>query len=156
MRYWAYLAGKLVVAAAPLYGLLFWVQRAFPPPHYKDLARKDLGLVGLMFEESLKYEIALMVLFLLTVGVIYLIVWDQRRRCRVCLRRLRMPVETGSWSYMLQLGRPRIESICPYGHGTLSEEELQISGGQSSEWTPHSDDIWDELSATSKDSGQEP
>ena len=39
-----------------------------------------------------------------------------------------MPIETGSWSRMLQFGRPRIEYICPYGHGTLSEDELQISG----------------------------
>ena len=61
-------------------------------------------------------------------GVLYLIIWDQRYRCRVCLRRLRMPIETGSWGRMLQFGRPRIEYICPYGHGTLKEDELQISG----------------------------
>ena len=51
-----------------------------------------------------------------------------------------MPIETGSWSRMLQFGRPRIEYICPYGHGTLKEDELQISGLENPEWTPHSDD----------------
>jgi hypothetical protein len=56
---------------------------------------------------------------------------------------------------MLQLGRPQIESICPYGHGTLREEELQISGLTNGEWTPHSDDIWDELCAPGKDAGQD-
>ena len=66
--------------------------------------------------------------FLLCCRHLYLIIWDQRYRCRVCLRRLRMPIETGSWSRMLQFGRPRIEYICPYGHGTLKEDELQISG----------------------------
>jgi hypothetical protein len=55
---------------------------------------------------------------------------------------------------MLQLGRPTIESICPYGHGTLKEDELQSSGR--AEWTPHSDDIWDELCAPNKDTRQEP
>ena len=79
-----------------------------------------------------------------------------RRRCRVCLRRLRMPIETGSRSYMLQFGQPRIESICPYGHGTLKEDELQISGLTNPEWTRNSDDIMDELCTPGKDTGQEP
>ena len=48
----------------------------------------------------------LMVWFLLCAGALYLIVHDQRYRCRTCLRRLRMPIGTGSWGQMLQLGRP--------------------------------------------------
>jgi len=94
----------------------------------------------------------LMVWFLLAVGALYFIIWDQRYRCRVCLRRLRMPIETGSWSSILQFGRPRIEYICPYGHGTLKEDELQISGLANADWTPHSDDIWAELCEAGKDS----
>ena len=146
MRYWAYLAGKLAVAAAPLYGLMWWLGKLFPPSHgwYAPLGQ------GMQF---LLCDLALLVWFLLCAGALYAIVWDQRRRCRVCLTRLRMPVETVSWGYMLQLGRPRIESICPYGHGTLKEEELQISGLTNAEWTPHSDDIWDELCAPGKDAG---
>src|ERR1035438_397451 len=81
MRYWAYLAGKLVVAAAPLYGLLLWMGRHFP-------ASKDpyapLG-IGIQF---LLCDLALLVWFLLCVGAFYAIVWDQRRRCRVCLARV--------------------------------------------------------------------
>jgi len=96
---------------------------------------------------------ALMGWFLLAAGALYLTIWDQRHRCRTCLRRLRMPVATGSWGFMLQLGRPRIEYICPYGHGTLKEEELQISGLANPEWTAHSDDYWAELSAASEQSG---
>ena len=87
--------------------------------------------------------------FLLCCGAVYVCIWDQRYRCRVCLRRLRMPVETGSWSRMLQLGRPRIEYICPYGHGKLNVAELQISGRENPEWTQH-EDLWDELCAASK------
>src|ERR1041384_3048037 len=90
-----------------------------------------------------------------TAGLLYLCVLDQRYRCRVCLRRLRMPIETGSWGRMLFLGRPRIEYICPYGHGTLREAELQISGRENPEWTPHAE-MWDELCASSKQADEEP
>jgi len=149
MRYWAYLAAKLVAAAAPLYGLLALLGWIFPP---RPKGASDLWLLQ-KGSQVLLCNLAILGWFLLCAGALYVIVWDQRRRCRVCLRRLRMPVETGSWGRMLQLGRPRIESICPYGHGTLKEEELQISGLANPEWTPHSDDIWDELCASSKESG---
>ena len=152
MRYWAYLAGKVVVAAAPLYGLLLLLERTFPPlpKHHDPLAALARG------GQALLCNLLLMGWFVLCVGTLYFIIWDQRRRCRVCLRKLRMPITTGSRSYMLQLGRPAVESICPYGHGTLKEDELQITGRDSAEWKPHSDDIWDELCAPSKDTGQEP
>jgi len=65
-----------------------------------------------------------------------------------------MPVETGSWGFMLQLGRPRTEYICAYGHGTLKQEELQISGLANPEWTANSDDYWEELSASSAEAGK--
>jgi hypothetical protein len=55
---------------------------------------------------------------------------------------------------MLQLGWPRIEYICPYGHGTLTADEVQISGLQNPEWKQNSDNIWDELCASAKDSGE--
>ena len=102
--------------------------------------------------QHLECSLAVMGWFLLAVGIGYVIVWDQRYRCRTCLRRLRMPVETGSWGQMLQFGRPRIEYICVYGHGTLRAEELQISGREQPEWTPNSDDFWQELCASGKDS----
>jgi hypothetical protein len=151
MRYWAYLAGKFVAAGAPLFGLLILVGKAFPPqPH-----REGWPQLHTMTQDLL-CGLALLGWFVLCTSALYFIVRDQRSRCRVCARRLRMPVETGSWSHMLQLGRPRIESICPYGHGTLTEDELQISGGANPQWKAHSDDIWDELCAPGKDTGQEP
>ena len=63
-------------------------------------------------------------------------------------RRLRMPVRIGSWSRLLTIGRPGTEYICPYGHGTLTEPELQIAGAEDAEWKPHND-LWEELCATS-------
>jgi len=151
MRYWAYLAGKVVVAAAPLYGLLKLVLKTFPkPPQGADSDWSRLHSLG---PELLAY-VYVMVWFLLCAGALYAIVWDQRRRCRVCLRRLRMPIETGSRGFMLQFGQPRIETICVYGHGTLSEDEARSM--TDAEWTPHPDDIWETLCAPSKDTGQEP
>jgi hypothetical protein len=150
MRYWAYLVGKVVVAAAPLYGLLRLLERAFPAPPKGDWPRlhnMNNELVGVLY---------LLGWFLLCTAAFYFIVWDQRRRCRVCLHLLRMPIQTGSRSYMLQLGRPAVESICPYGHGTLKEDELQITGRDTPEWRRNSDDIWDELCAPSKDTRREP
>jgi hypothetical protein len=145
MRYWAYFAAKLGSAAGLLYGLLALLNWYWPtePKFFSYLPPR--------FGYDLGYTLAVLIWFLLCTGAVYLIILDQRYRCRVCLRRLRMPVETGSWSRMLQFGRPRIEYICPYGHGTLKEEELQISGLENPEWTRHSDDMWEELCASAKD-----
>lgn len=110
-----------------------------------------LNYIPPRFGYDLGFTLTVLMIFLLFVGALNLVWADQRHRCRVCLRRLRMPVETGSWSRMLQFGRPRIEYICPYGHGTLKEDELQISGLENPEWTPHSDDMWEELCSSSKE-----
>lgn len=140
MRYWAWFAAKLAVAGAFFWSLLIVLLRQFPSDK-NPLSPLGRGATYLLC------DLVLMVWFLLAAGVLYVVIRDQRYRCRVCLRRLRMPVETGSWSRILQLGRPRIEYICPYGHGTLREDELRISGMSMAEWEPHSDDIWDELCA---------
>jgi hypothetical protein len=145
MRYWAYFAAKLVIAGSCMAGLLALLNWKFPPQPWAyspDAPR---------FGYNLAYTLAVLFWFLLCTGSVYAIILDQRYRCRVCLRRLRMPVETGSWSRMLQFGRPRIEYICPYGHGTLKEDEVQFSGLENPEWTPHSDDLWEELCASSKE-----
>jgi hypothetical protein len=149
MRFWAYFAAKVVAAAAALYGLLALLNWFWPPePGFFSYNPPRFGY-------NLTYTLAVLVWFLGCTGAFYLIIWDQRYRCRVCLRRLRMPVETGSWSRMLQFGRPRIEYICLYGHGTLREDEFQISGLEGPEWTPHSDDMWEELCASSKEYGSD-
>jgi len=149
MRYWAYLAAKLLSAATVLYGLLAWIVKVFPAASDPPEPLRDGAQI-------LLFNLAVLGWFLLGAGALYVIVRDQRYRCRICLRRLRMPVETGSWGRMLQFGRPRIEYICPYGHGTLKRDELQISGLENPRWTPHSDDIWDDLCAASKRSDGRP
>ena len=150
MRYWAYLAAKLAAAAGVLYGTLAALNRYWPSgPVFFTYSPPPFGY-------DLPYTTAILLWFLLCCGAVYAAIRDQRYRCRVCLRRLRMPVQTGSWSRMLQFGRPQIEYICAFGHGTLKEAELQISGLEKTEWTPCSDDMWDDLCASSKGTDTRP
>ena len=136
MKYWAYLVAKLVVAGVLLYSLRWTLAYLLPAPKpYFNLIEP--------FGHDLVYTLIMFVYSLVAVGVFWLAVWDQRYRCRTCLRRLRMPILTGDWTHIL-LGRPRTEYICPFGHGTLKVEEVQITGHQGPDWQPH-EDMWKEL-----------
>jgi hypothetical protein len=143
VRYWGFLLVKLSAAALASSAAL-WFLNLFWPPRTPLF---HLNRYQFMFD--LGYTTLVMVWFLLSYGMLYLAFWDQRYRCRTCLHRLCMPVETGSWSHMLRLGRPKMEYICPYGHGTLNIEELQITGTVAPDWTEHGD-IWAELFAEPK------
>lgn len=134
MRYWGYLMAKLAAAAmlmGVLWSLIRWV-------FFRDSGQNP-------FAHDLGYTSAMMLFFLASAGLLYLIVWDQRYRCRTCLRRLRMPMTAGSWPNMLLFGQPRTEYICLYGHGTLKVPEVQITGPNGPDWEPHDQDIWKEL-----------
>ena len=138
MKYWGFLVVKLVAAVFLLRSLWFGVRQLFTQPAV------FLGLEQKPFAHDLGYTSAMMVFFLVCAGIVYVIIWDQRYRCRTCLRRLRMPVAAGSWPNMLLFGQPRTEYICIYGHGTLRVPEVQITGSKSPDWEPHPD-IWKEL-----------
>ena len=137
IKYWGFLVAKLLAAGLGA-AVSLWVLNLFWLPYTPMFAFNPyLGF-------DLWYTSLAGVWFLFACGLFYLAIWDQKYRCRTCLRRLRMPIETGSWGYMLQLGRPQIEYICPYGHGKLNIEEVQILGNTMPEWTEQGD-IWDEL-----------
>lgn len=140
VKYWGFLLLKLVGAALGS-GFALWFLNLYWAPE-----TELFHLSWYQFGYDLAYTTLAGVWFLFSYGLFYLAIWDQRYRCRTCLRKLRMPVETGSWGSMLQLGRPRIEYICPYGHGTLNVDEVQISGSVLPEWTENGD-IWAELFA---------
>jgi len=137
MKYWGYLVAKIAVAVVLLYEMQRVIARVFPPPKPFMYMRPD------PFVHDLAYTFTMMFFTLFAMGVMWSIIWDQRYRCRTCLRRLRMPISTGSWNHVL-LGAPRTEYICLYGHGTLVVSELQITGHQEPDWEPH-DDMWKEL-----------
>jgi len=137
MRYWGYLAGKLAAATLVIYLTGRALAAALPDaPPMLQYARHRFGA-------DLSYTIVLFAFGVLSAGVLWTICIDHRYRCRTCLRRLRMPIATGSWTHVL-LSRPRTEYICPYGHGTLKVEELQITGHAEPDWQPN-EDIWKEL-----------
>jgi hypothetical protein len=141
MKYWAFLVAKLAMAAAFLVVLRGLIRYELPKAQtfMFDSIRPD------PFGHDLLYTFAFLMFTLFAVGLLWLIIWDQRYRCRTCLRRLRMPIFTGSWTHVL-FGAPHTEYICPYGHGTLKVAELQITGHQNPDWEPH-EDIWKELYA---------
>ena len=138
MRYWGILVGKLLVAAALLYAVWRGMEALYTPPAELVLWNHS------PFLHDLRFTMMVFLYNLLVQGVRFLIVRDQRSRCRKCGRRLRMPVLTGRYSQMLLYGKPRLEYICTYGHGTLKVPELHITGTEPSAWEPH-EDIWKEL-----------
>ena len=138
MKYWSFLMAKLLVAGASLWGLRKFLVYLVPP-----VDNKFAGFGGDRLSKDLNYAFAMWAFYLAAAGVAWLVVWDQRYRCRACLRKLRMPVHTGSWTQVL-FGAPRTEYICLYGHGTLKVDELQIHGDQIRDWEPHAD-MWKEL-----------
>ena len=103
MKYWGYLVAKLVVWLAILSVIERGIARAFPPqkPFY-------LGGPNPVMR-YLNYTFVMLLFGLFAAGLVWTILRDQRYRCRTCLRRLRMPIQTGSWNHIL-LGAPRVPS----------------------------------------------
>jgi hypothetical protein len=141
MKYWLYLIAKLAIAGGAVYVLQTALAFFYPKPKLPA----DFGPPPSLFLHDMLYTFLTLGIWLVGAGLLSLILRDQRRRCRTCLRRLIMPVNFGSWGHLVTFGRPRTELICPFGHGTLSIEELQITGRQFPDWQPHDDDIWKEL-----------
>jgi hypothetical protein len=148
MKYWSYLAAKLALAT----GLALWlhhvVQYSFPIP-----PKNRYGFRPSLFLQDMNFTFAILAVWMVATGLFALVIWDQRRRCRTCLRRLRMPISLGSWSNMLIFGRPQTAWICPYGHGTLKRDDVQLdvqlAAFSQTSWEPHGDDIWKELESYS-------
>jgi hypothetical protein len=145
MRYWAYLAGKLVLVVAVTFGLQVLVLNTFPPPPVTRF-----GKVSSSFLYDMPFTFAILGAWLIGAGLFSLAIRDQRRRCRTCLRRLIMPVASGSWGNILRLGPPGTEWICRFGHGTLRIDELHLTGTENPDWRPHDDNIWKELESYEK------
>ena len=137
MKYWLYLIAKLIAVIATACGL----QGALVHYYSKQTAHPPSQL----FLRDMLFTFGTLGVWLIGAGLLSLALWDQRRRCRTCLRRLIMPLKTGSWGHIVLVGRPATEMICPFGHGTLYIEELQLVGHQYRDWHAHDGDIWKEL-----------
>jgi hypothetical protein len=142
MKYWLYLLAKLGGVAGVGLGLKSLLVRFYPHP---EAPPERFGPALEPFLHDMLYTFLMLGIGLIVAGLFSIAIWDQKRRCRSCLRRLIMPVATGSWGHIVLFGQPRTEYICPYGHGTLSIAELQIAGRELPDWQPHDDNIWKEL-----------
>jgi hypothetical protein len=138
MRYWSYFIGKLIAGGTVMFAI--WrLMRAFLPEPVIFMRVRMGG-----FAQDLTWTLAYLAYWLLAAGVLFFVIWDQRRRCRTCLRKLRMPVHSGNWGLALLFAPPKTESICPFGHGTLASPETHTSTAQPTNWEEHGD-IWEEL-----------
>jgi hypothetical protein len=144
LKYWGYFVAKILVAYVALDRLGRWIYSLIPEP--EPLLQYRLA----RFAGDLLGTGVMLLFFLFCSGVLYLVIWDQRRRCRTCLRRLRMPVQRGHWGLATLLSPVRSESICPYGHGTLAEPDVRTTSTQQVQWREHSENIWRELESYDK------
>jgi hypothetical protein len=140
VKYWLYLVAKIAVVIGITCLLEALLISFYPKSH------KPIHLIGSKLSTSaLVFCISTFMIWWIGSALLFLAIVDQRRRCRTCLRKLVMPIETGSWANVLMLGLPRIAFICPYGHGTLTVGEVHLSGWQPANWQPHDENIWKEL-----------
>jgi hypothetical protein len=85
-------------------------------------------------------------LFLIaSMGVLSWSIYDQRRRCRVCVRRLGLPAHVGCPGCLL-LNWAGTEMVCMEGHGMLHVPEMSSSWQDAEKWTTL-DDSWQALFA---------
>ena len=122
MKYWGYLLAKLLAAGAFLWSVGFAIRKLTPRPPTFWNQRQD------PFVHDLTYTTLMMLYFLLSIGLLYLVVWDQRYRCRTCVRKLRMPVAAGSWPNMFLIGQPiRARDVEDAGSGFDGPEESGLA-----------------------------
>jgi hypothetical protein len=135
-RYWGWLVLKIAAATsltAALYGILR--NTLFRMEQLND----RFDLVQFTFDGVL---FGFWILPMVWVGLVWLCFYDQRYRCRTCARKLRMPLDQGSYSALL-LDRPGVEYVCPYGHGKLLIE-IWVSTQPAPKWTKYGN-FWQEL-----------
>jgi hypothetical protein len=77
MKYWAYLVAKLVVAGVFLYRLRRALVYLLPPPNPVFSVKEPFGF-------DLGYTLIMLVYSLIAVGIVWVVLWDQRYRCRTC------------------------------------------------------------------------
>jgi hypothetical protein len=143
MKYWGLFAAKLSLIWGLATVLKLLLQWAVP------VSESVTRFGHQPFAHDLLYTTVMMVYTLVCVGLIALAIIDQKYRCRTCARRLRMPVHVGSWGRATLFAPPKTEYICPFGHGTMSQRELQITGRENADWVEHQS-IWEELESLNR------
>ena len=130
IRWWGFFAAKSAAVVAATYllvwsvvhGLMGWVSRTVYP----------------MADEA-----AFWTFLPLAIAVLTWSIADQQKRCRICLRRLTMPVDVGRPGSVL-LNFAGTEMVCEDGHGMLYVPESESNSLERDRWRTL-DESWAEL-----------
>jgi hypothetical protein len=134
-RYYAFLLAKSALALLPVAAV--WLALT-----------ESAGFGGPRWLTAGVRPTATLVFLMLCAAMVWWSLVDQRLRCPICFRRLRMPVSLGTLGSIL-FDLPATEYICTHGHGTLHVPEPQTNELETTRWRPHGD-VWEELLAGAK------
>lgn len=110
------------------------------------LALEICGRVSIMFTGSIQPLVgpsSTWLFLVLSMAALSWCLYDQTRRCRVCLKRLSNEASVGTASYLL-LDWWGTELVCSDGHGLLHVPEMQSSWLEDEQWV-HLDESWKPL-----------
>jgi hypothetical protein len=130
VRWWAFFAAKSAAITASVY-LMVWVT-----------VHTLLGWVGRTVY-PMADEVAFWTFLPLAIAALTWSIADQQKRCRVCLRRLSMPVDVGRPGSVL-LNFAGTEMVCEDGHGMLYVPESESNSLERDRWRTL-DESWAEL-----------
>ena len=130
IRWWAFFTVKSAALTASVY-LLVWMT-----------VHGVLAWVGGTVY-PMADEVAFWTFLPLAVAVLTWSIADQQKRCRVCLRRLSMPVDVGRTGSVL-LNFAGTEMVCEDGHGMLYVPESESNALERDRWRTL-DESWAEL-----------
>lgn len=121
-RWWGFFAAKAVLV------LLLSFVVALELTHYGSVL-----LTGAV--QPISDVVSMWAFLVLAIGGLSWVVYDQRRRCRVCLHRLGLSVHVGCPGYTLLDAWSAIELVCAEGHGTLYMPDTDASWLEGDQWS---------------------
>ncbi len=126
-RWWLFFVAKSILLLL-VTGLLAWT----------TVRWLSIYLVGTI--HPMTNGIAVWLFLVLSVAPLSWAIYDQQRRCRVCLQRLGTPIQIGAPGYVL-LDWSGTEMVCPAGHGVLYLPDSQANWLERDRWD-NLDDSW--------------
>ena len=130
VRWWSFFVAKSILLLL-VTGLLAWT----------TVRWLSIYLVGTI--HPMANGIAVWLFLVLSVAPLSWAIYDQQRRCRVCLQRLGTPIQIGAPGYVL-LDWSGTEMVCPDGHGVLYLPDSQANWLERDRWD-NLDDSWADL-----------
>lgn len=129
-RWWSFFVAKSILLLL-VTGLLAWT----------TVRWLSIYLVGTIHPMANGVVVWLFLVF--SVAPLSWAIYDQQRRCRICLQRLGTPIQIGAPGYVL-LDWSGTEMVCPDGHGVLYLPDSQANWLERDRWD-NLDDSWADL-----------